>query len=352
MATKCVVNKSTMTDIADAIRTKGGASAPLKPGKMAAAIEAIPSGGRVDDPEVVYDWDPEKMDETVLVFQIDDDNITIQPLMFAKIAEGHESFVVDWGDGSPVTTVRSSTSGTFPTVSNLGFLLHTYDHAGRYVVRISNDIATLNLTGCYSSDFNDPFLARVRINTLSSLVKVCKIGNLASCTSANANGNGFLQYAMSCKTVCAINPISSNLNRIFLNSGVSCCSIYSLMSSYAFSQSGYETDIKNINLPNVKSTVSITSRYLTRIPSDIVLGDGAQIVFASTAIEKDQIGVFDDDGNLVGGLAHTISPRNCGINLTAVIRELFDDTTPLVSGVTERETVERAFLNKGWTLVW
>lgn len=45
MATKCVVNKSTMTDIADAIRTKGGTSATLLPSEMPAAIANLPSGG-------------------------------------------------------------------------------------------------------------------------------------------------------------------------------------------------------------------------------------------------------------------------------------------------------------------
>lgn len=45
MATKCVVNKSTLTDIATAIRTKGGTTDTLLPSEMPAAIAAIPSGG-------------------------------------------------------------------------------------------------------------------------------------------------------------------------------------------------------------------------------------------------------------------------------------------------------------------
>lgn len=45
MATKCVLNKSTLTGIADAIRAKGGTTETMKPGEMAAKIEAIPSGG-------------------------------------------------------------------------------------------------------------------------------------------------------------------------------------------------------------------------------------------------------------------------------------------------------------------
>ena len=60
MAEKCVVNKSTLTDIADAIREKGGTSAAMLPSAMPAAIEAIPTGGitpetlQVDDDGNLY----------------------------------------------------------------------------------------------------------------------------------------------------------------------------------------------------------------------------------------------------------------------------------------------------------
>lgn len=43
--TKAVVTQQYLTDIADAIRAKGGATALMKPSEMASAIEAIPSGG-------------------------------------------------------------------------------------------------------------------------------------------------------------------------------------------------------------------------------------------------------------------------------------------------------------------
>lgn len=44
MSTKCVLNKSTMTGIADAIRSKGGTSAAMLPSAMPSAIAAIPTG--------------------------------------------------------------------------------------------------------------------------------------------------------------------------------------------------------------------------------------------------------------------------------------------------------------------
>lgn len=50
MATKCVLNKSTLTGIANAIRAKGGTTETMLPGEMAAKIASIPSGGEK------YDW--------------------------------------------------------------------------------------------------------------------------------------------------------------------------------------------------------------------------------------------------------------------------------------------------------
>lgn len=45
MAMKCVVNKSTMTKIADAIRAKGGTTKTMHPSEMPGAIAMLPNGG-------------------------------------------------------------------------------------------------------------------------------------------------------------------------------------------------------------------------------------------------------------------------------------------------------------------
>lgn len=52
MSDKCVVNKSTMRDIADAIRTKGGATGSMLPSEMKGNILSIPTGG--GDADIKY----------------------------------------------------------------------------------------------------------------------------------------------------------------------------------------------------------------------------------------------------------------------------------------------------------
>ena len=58
---KVLVNESSLTGIANAIRSKNGTSDTYKPSEMAAAIEAIESGGGVVEPEEkdvnFYDYD-------------------------------------------------------------------------------------------------------------------------------------------------------------------------------------------------------------------------------------------------------------------------------------------------------
>lgn len=49
MATKCVLNKSTLSGIADAIRAKGGTVGTMRPGEMAAKISSIPGSDPVKD---------------------------------------------------------------------------------------------------------------------------------------------------------------------------------------------------------------------------------------------------------------------------------------------------------------
>lgn len=59
MATKCIINKSTMTDIADAIRAKGGASTTLLPSEMPDAIENISGGVEPALENDVNFWHPD-----------------------------------------------------------------------------------------------------------------------------------------------------------------------------------------------------------------------------------------------------------------------------------------------------
>lgn len=122
MATKCVINKATMTGIADAIRAKGGASAQLLPSQMAGAIEAIPSGGGdawqkqpwFDDGDI-YIWI--YVDRAPLAFRLGFCRTNSSPM------------TIDWGDGASNTLSARSTE-----VSETAD--HIYGDAGVYVIHI------------------------------------------------------------------------------------------------------------------------------------------------------------------------------------------------------------------------
>ena len=88
MATKCVVNKSTMSGIADAIRAKGGTTDAMLPSEMAAKIAAIPSGGsggldwaKPDDWPAFDLLDPRTGSDEKSLFVLCDSRIGVTPFL-------------------------------------------------------------------------------------------------------------------------------------------------------------------------------------------------------------------------------------------------------------------------------
>lgn len=131
---KAIITEQHLHDIADAIIAKGGATAPMTPAQMPAAIQAIPSGVTVE-PLTVTDagtytapdgkayspvnvnidniWpQPWKNDgKTHLWYYFSKYDYAVAYLTAKYISDGH-TFEVDWGDGTVETVAASSTSTT------------------------------------------------------------------------------------------------------------------------------------------------------------------------------------------------------------------------------------------------
>lgn len=115
-----LIQDTTLTGIADAIRAKTGGSAPIQTTDMAAQIEAIPTGGGADP----WDEEPPEDGKTRLYIKTMDDNMEIPVSVW--IVSG--TVTIDWGDGSAPGSLTEATYGGE---------LHTYASAGKYIITIS-----------------------------------------------------------------------------------------------------------------------------------------------------------------------------------------------------------------------
>lgn len=199
MATKCVVNKSTLTDIATAIRTKGGTTDTLLPSEMPAAISAIPSGGDVTVEPLTTDTNgtftaPEGKAYSPVEVKVDNvwpkpwkgtsigggetsDNVVhlwfyFAPNVFPRayfnasyISDGH-TFKVDWGDGQ-IEDVAASTDYTTRELS------HDYTIGGYYEVTIYGyDSISLNkasVLGAYNSAYTPSYISCRQIEMVGNM---------------------------------------------------------------------------------------------------------------------------------------------------------------------------------------
>ena len=100
---KALITEQHLTNIADAIISKGGASAPLKPSEMAAAIRAIPTGNWIKRPW--FEGAAVKNIHAWLRFDKKNEDKVSQLVFNYKSADG---LVIDWGDGKADTYPASS----------------------------------------------------------------------------------------------------------------------------------------------------------------------------------------------------------------------------------------------------
>lgn len=125
MATeKAVITQSHLTDIANAIIAKGGATAPLLPSQMAGAIDAIPSGGREWVKQPWFTGDESKWFHAWIRFESSEDT-TIELNFSVSSSSGA---TIDWGDGTS-TAVEAGDKKVFSGA-------HKYDGVGDFVITV------------------------------------------------------------------------------------------------------------------------------------------------------------------------------------------------------------------------
>lgn len=160
-----VIEKQTLTDIADAIRAKGGASGPMLPQEMSAAIEAIPTG--TAERFQIQPWVNDGWFHVWVMFTEADwfDPYVSLRLLNAIFPNGIE---VDWGDGQIDTIAASATKQT-PTLS------HAYSARGTYHIRVSGyDSFEGNPSNLFDNDPRSKIAIR-QIECGSHITSVLKI---------------------------------------------------------------------------------------------------------------------------------------------------------------------------------
>lgn len=125
-----LVTDAELTDVADAIREKGGTSAQLEwPDGYVDAIGSIDTGGGIDDPP--------NDGKTHIFIEVPADGFTYEPLLTCV----YGSMSIDWGDGTTSTATESN-----PT--------HTYSSAGEYEVTMKATGAWRVAAGGFGSSSN------------------------------------------------------------------------------------------------------------------------------------------------------------------------------------------------------
>lgn len=166
MATKAVVDNATLDAIGQAIITKGGATAPMKPSEMPAAIAAIPSGGGSAD----FPFDGWKRDGKIHLWH--KAWVAGEEVSYFSTLSISDIVTVDWGDGSSETiTIR----GTYE-------FKHTYAAAGFYRIDITCNTFRLQVVGNIFYAAETPF-GEISLSLMSGLTLLRYVNNSSGTTS-------------------------------------------------------------------------------------------------------------------------------------------------------------------------
>lgn len=356
MADKAIVSHSVLNAIGQAIIAKGGASGPMLPQEMPSCIRAIEGGGdpEANDPPVMLDWDAERATETVYVLNIKEDNTTVIPFTGVQLADGSSSYTIDWGDGSPVDTSSNVITTTHVMATTAVGIFHTYEHKGRYVVRLSDDVRTLFLTSNYSGYFNDAATNAAFNNLCVVLDKVCMFGSKIVKLGQGVT-SGFTLSLSHVRTIGAWNPEAElgGAGMAFSRTYVYSTTVNTTKGISAGALQNIIGEIHRLIVPNVTGSIAVGAPQLRILPSVVSIGDGGTLSFQTYIPKKESLAVVDQEGNVISGMAYGAVAGAYTIRFSASgVKNLFDNTVPLGNGLTERACVEKALMDKGITLVW
>ena len=342
---KALITESHLTDIANAIIAKGGATGPMLPSQMAAAIEAIKTGGgdmypRPEWPDIrkIYNDHPDPTRPYGWIALLQNVPMSINLLFSGSIRpyyttsngdslygdrydyrfDSHEyHWVIGRGENADKARPYFDTS-----YEGKVLWMHFVDGFNCSYSNTLTPKGTRFISGDYSASLNNGEFKNV----------ACIDENFLK----NASATRFYDTAYN-------NPILLNFPNIntagctyFSNAFDGCTSLVSVMD---------ELDMTSATVSNNMFSGCIS---LVRIPTRLTANGSNNLIIdfsASQCIDIDCIAMFD--GNLiVGGMAYNIndlsgSPNPPTVMFNSVVKTMFGD---------KWDAVKSAFTHKGWLI--
>lgn len=175
-----IVSDTSLGSVADAIRTKGGTSAPLEyPQGFIDAIDAIETGGGGDEPVP----DDGKTRIWIHIAEGTPDNRLTFYLRFT--ASTANNTTVDWGDGT-VETLGKTSAYNYP---------HKYSQGGDYVITMTVNNGTISFDGTAGNNGYGIYGAKNNSFNRSRIKRIIlgdKISNIGSCSCQYCFGLSFI----------------------------------------------------------------------------------------------------------------------------------------------------------------
>ena len=400
MADKAVVTQTTLDAIGQAIIDKGGATAPMTPAQMPAAIQSIPSGGDDIHWHKPANWPDiraimnEKMAEypqypyaDIMLLDANENKPMVGFLggqayltsdgVFATSGNHYwdMSKDIDIGGGEKVRWII-----TFGTVAErTRFLMADYPSIASEILWIvgSEGRYMMNLYAyrLYKIQCLDLDVKIQNLFSISDAISLVEIKSSIEILSSLTNARGVFNGCRSLRSVPEMD----------LSSVTDCAEMFSRCSSLQtipdFDLSACTNCSSMFNGCNCKgtrpklvaplNTADVNFIFSTFLPREIVLTGivlGGTRNFAQYNTEqvfpvKVQVGSsfnmtqlfpestkqnfakFDENGNLVGGIAFNM-------NQVSGATAQFNNTIKTYFTATERAAIEAAFNAKGWTLAW
>lgn len=278
-----VINDSTLTSIADAIRAKGGTSDQLLPSQMAGAIEAIPSGGGEWVKQPWFTGDESKWFHAWIRFESIEDT-TIELNFEVSSTSGA---TIDWGDGTS-TDVAAGDNKKFSGT-------HKYDGVGDFVITVRGYTkfgknGDSNIFSAYNSG---------AVKNMPSIMAVRQLqtGSLFDGTTSSVSSYQFLGYLR-------------NISHLKVDDGVTAIGNY-------FAENN--VSLRSLELSNTLVTIGVAAFFNSCVLiSELILPDSV------TSIGQSAFGSIQSVKRLVlpSGITNYTNTANYSFDSCTEIEEL------------------------------
>lgn len=247
-----IVSDTSLGSVADAIRTKGGTSAPLEyPQGFIDAIDDIQTGGG-DEPVP----DDGKTRIWIHIAEGTPDNCLTFYLRFTAFVANNTT--VDWGDGT-VETLGSTTATNYP---------HKYAEGGDYVITMTVNSETIRFEGTSGSSGYSIYGTK-NVGSGYSRIRIRKIIFGDNVTSV---GDYACQYCYCVESV----KFSSDVRSIGASAFFQCSGLISVIFSNKLTSIGasafnYCTTVSEFHFKSTTPPTLSSTNPFDNIPSDCII---------------------------------------------------------------------------------